>query len=60
MKNKDDEEGSKDFRRKKFIQKKDKNRNEETLSHAMKKMYKKRKMELEEDEEWEDWREKYS
>jgi hypothetical protein len=59
MKDTENEEDSKDFRRKKFNQKKDKHRSEETLSHAMKKLYKQKKMELE-DEEWENWKEKYS
>ena len=57
----DSEFDKKEFRRKKL---KDKNlfredKNEPTISHSLKKEYKKKKLEID-DEEWEDWDRQYN
>lgn len=58
---KNNEDNSKDIRRKKFQEKTDKiNRNEQTLNHAMKKEFRRKKMQIEEEDyDWEDWQEYY-
>jgi hypothetical protein len=58
---KNTEDDSKDIRRKKFQEKTDKiNRSEQTLNHAMKKEFKRKKLQMEEDDnDWENWQEYY-
>lgn len=55
--NQEDERDKKEVRRKKLQEKnmfREDEKNEKTISHSLKKEFKKKKLEIEE-EEWEDW-----
>jgi hypothetical protein len=56
----DDQDNEKEIRRKKFQEKTEKiDKNNQTISHELKKEFKKKKLEIDE-EEWEDWERYYN